>query len=52
MSQDLSVWVTLLQDVGFPIALIAYFLLHFEKKLSKLINTIEDLKRMLQQNED
>lgn len=52
LSQDLSVWVTLLRDVGFPIVLVAYFLLHFEKKLSKLINTVEELKRMLQQNED
>jgi hypothetical protein len=52
MSDDISVWVTLLRDVGFPIAMTVYLLLRFEKKIDKLAKTIADLKKAVQKNKD
>lgn len=48
MSDDISFWVALLRDVGFPIVLIAYLLLCFEKKIDKLADTIAEMKKAIQ----
>jgi hypothetical protein len=52
MRDDISVWVALLRDVSFPIVLIAYLLLRFEKKIDKLAGAIADLKKAFQKNRD
>lgn len=52
MSDDISVWVALLRDVGFPVVMTAYLLLRFEKKINKLTETIGELKKVIQKNDD
>lgn len=44
MNHDLSVWVELFRDVGFPVLLAVYLLLRFEKRIHKLTKTIDELK--------
>lgn len=52
MGYDTSVWIALLRDVGFPIAITAYLLLRFEKKIDKLTDTIAELKENIQRKKD
>jgi len=40
----ISVWLDLLKDVGFPTVMTIYLLFHFEKKIGRLIDVVEDLK--------
>ncbi|MGM0941282.1 MAG: YvrJ family protein [Bacillota bacterium] len=44
MSNDVSIWITFLRDIGFPIAITTYLLLRFEKKIDKLADALEELK--------
>jgi YvrJ protein family len=48
MATNLSDWITLLRDVGFPIVISVYLLLRFEKKIDNLSATIKELKQAIQ----
>ncbi|MBO2536282.1 MULTISPECIES: YvrJ family protein [Rummeliibacillus] len=42
---DFPLWVSLLGNFGFPIAITIYLFLRFEKKFEKLENVILDLSK-------
>jgi len=52
MGDDVSTWIDLLRSVGFPIAITAYLLLRFEKKIDKLADTIAELEKGIKKNKD
>lgn len=41
---------TLIGNFGFPIALVIYLFTRFEKKLTEVIQLIEDLETLLKEN--
>ncbi|HBI02769.1 MAG TPA: YvrJ family protein [Paenibacillaceae bacterium] len=42
-------WVTLVSNVGFPVAVTAYLLVRIEGKLEQLAGSISDLNRSIQE---
>lgn len=47
MAIDLPLWVALLGNFGFPIAITVYLFLRFEKKLDNLGNIIMQLSEVI-----
>ncbi|MBJ7950111.1 YvrJ family protein [Bacillus cereus group sp. N24] len=45
---SVPMWVSLIGNYGFPIALTIYLLIRFEKKLEKLTDSIIELKEVFQ----
>lgn len=42
-------WMTLVSNVGFPVAVTAYLLVRIEGKLEQLAGSISDLNRSIQE---
>ena len=47
----MPVWIALIGNFGFPIAITAYMFLRFEKKLEKLGDVIMELAKVINANE-
>lgn len=47
---DFPLWVSIIGNFGFPVALAVYLLIRFEKKLEKLTEAIETLKEAIRNN--
>lgn len=44
---DITTWVTIVGNFGFPIFLTGYLLMRFEKKLDRLTSAILDLQELI-----
>jgi YvrJ protein family len=48
---EIPVWIALIGNFGFPIAITVYMFLRFEKKLEKLGDVIMELAKVINANE-
>lgn len=50
MTDDLSLWVQIFANFGFPMGMTLYLLIRFEKKIDALRETIKDLIDVITKN--
>ncbi|TFJ92317.1 YvrJ family protein [Lentibacillus salicampi] len=47
---DISIWISLLEEYGFPIIITVYLLLRFEKKLSRPAIALDEMEETVRHN--
>ncbi|OKP96767.1 YvrJ family protein [Paenibacillus sp. P46E] len=50
MTEDISVWVQIIGNFGFPVGVTLYLLIRFEKKIDVLSDTINKLIDVIRSN--